>query len=137
MRRAVLAGALLLAACGGSSAPAQGPDEAPSTALTIEVWPQGKSKTAAARVRTLRCDPTGGTLPHPHRACRRLAALRAPFREVPRDVACAEIYGGPAVARVLGRSGGQRVATSFERTDGCEIARWERVGFLFAASPGR
>jgi hypothetical protein len=42
-------------------------------------------------------------------------------------VACTQIYGGPEVARVTGRFRGNRIWAEFRRSDGCEIARWERL----------
>jgi hypothetical protein len=50
---------------------------------------------------------------------------------VPKNVACTEIYGGPQVARVAGILRGRRIGASFNRENGCEIARWNRVAFLF------
>ena len=105
-----------------------------ATALQITVWPQGLD--GPARSWTLRCGPAGGTLPRAALACRRLRALERPFAPVPKDAACTAIYGGPAVARVTGRFRGARIRTTFRRSDGCEIARWDRVRFLFPVSLG-
>jgi hypothetical protein len=44
---------------------------------------------------------------------------------------CTAIYGGPQVARVSGTFGGHKVRATFNRRGGCEIARWNRVSFLF------
>ena len=106
-----------------------------ATSLHITVWPEGPTK--AARAWTLQCDPVGGTLPHRASACRRLATIRRPFRPVPADAVCAQIYGGPQTARVTGRLRGARVRASFNRRDGCEIDRWDRVRFLFPVRTGR
>jgi hypothetical protein len=46
-------------------------------------------------------------------------------------MACTAIYGGPQRARVTGRLRGYPVRATFNRTNGCEIARWDRVRFLF------
>jgi Subtilisin inhibitor-like len=87
---------------------------------------------ATPRVFTLRCDPAGGTVAHPPEACRRLARLgRAAFRPVPTGLLCTQIYGGPQEAIVTGTVAGGRVWATFRRRDGCEIARWSRLGFLF------
>jgi hypothetical protein len=118
-----LAAVLSCLACSGSAA-------ADGTSLRITVWPEGRERRAA-RVRTLRCGPAGGTLSRPARACRRLTALDAPFRPVPEDIACTQIYGGPQEARVVGTFRGRRIWVTFRRTDGCEIGRWNRVAFLF------
>lgn len=95
------------------------------TALTITVWPQGLDGPSDRW--TLRCGPTGGTLPARIAACRRLDGLAAPFKPVPKDAVCTEIYGGPAVARVTGRFRGKSVWAEFRRRNGCEISRWDRV----------
>jgi hypothetical protein len=106
-----------------------------STSLHITVWPEGPH--AAKRVWTLRCAPAGGTLPHRAAACRRLAGMSRPFRPVPRDAACLEIYGGPQTALITGRLRGARVRAQFDRHDGCEIDRWNRVRFLFPVKTSR
>jgi hypothetical protein len=95
------------------------------TALTITVWPQGLDGPSDRW--TLRCGPTGGTLPARVAACRRLNSLSAPFRPIRSDMVCTQVYGGPAVARVTGRFRGTSVWAQFRRRDGCEIDRWERL----------
>ena len=86
---------------------------------------------APARVTTLRCEPTGGTVARPAQACARLlAAGREIFAPTPRGMACTMIYGGPQVALVTGTLRGVKVWARFRRRDGCEIARWNRVAFL-------
>ncbi len=105
-----------------------------STSLHITVWPNGPD--SAKRAWTLRCAPVGGTLPHRATACRRLLGMTRPFRPVPKDAACTEIYGGPQTAFVTGRLQGRRVRASFNRHDGCEIGRWDRVRFLFPIATG-
>jgi hypothetical protein len=95
------------------------------TALTITIWPGGMAGPSERW--TLRCGPTGGTLPARVAACRKLNSLSAPFRPIPKDIVCTAIYGGPQVARVTGRFRGQRIWAEFRRRDGCEIGRWERL----------
>ena len=102
-----------------------------STALTIEVS-AGKSDRPT-KVWTLTC-PDRGTLPQPRRACERLTALDKPFAPTPKSAACTLIYGGPEVATVRGRFQGRKVSAHFSRTNGCEIARWNRVRFLFPST---
>jgi hypothetical protein len=102
----------------------------PATNLIIRVYPAGVKKPQTARVWTLACKPPRGSLPKRDSACRRLLALKAPFRSIPRNAVCTQIYGGPAVAHVSGTYKGKRVAPWFRRTNGCEIARWNRVRFL-------
>jgi Subtilisin inhibitor-like len=104
----------------------------PRAALTITVWPNGR-EAGAARVRTLRCSPAGGTLPRPGVACRRLAALQQPFTPVPPDVVCTQVFAGPQEALVTGTFLGRKVWARFNRRNGCQTDRWNRHAFLFAA----
>jgi hypothetical protein len=124
----VAAAALLAAGCAGRASDSSGGARPVGTALEITVQPRGTG--GSTRARTLRC-PAGGSLPRAQDACRRLARLRDPFAPVPKNVACTEIYGGPQVARVRGYFRGAQVRATFNRTNGCEIARWNRVAFLF------
>jgi hypothetical protein len=104
-----------------------------STSLHVTVWPNGSGHTPR-KTYTLTCIPTGGTLPRRADACRRLARLKAPFAQTPQNVACTQIYGGPQKALVTGRFRGRSVRASFNRRDGCQIDRWNRVAFLFPAA---
>jgi hypothetical protein len=119
---AILAAVLLSLGAAAASA-----GSTPRTSLTITFWDQGSTagdKTAW----TLRCDPAGGTLRRPARACQRLASggrlLFAPLRK---DEICTQIYGGPQVALVTGTLDGRRLWARFQRRDGCEIGRWNRL----------
>jgi hypothetical protein len=114
--------ATALAACATGSA-----GTSASTSLTISYWAEGPD-SSARKAWTLRCNPAGGTLRSAGTACRRLAddgvALFAPVR---RSEVCTQIYGGPAVARVVGTVDGRRVWATFSRTNGCHIGRWDRL----------
>ncbi len=101
-----------------------------STSLHVTVWPNGQGHTPK-RTYALTCAPVGGTLPQRASACTKLAALRAPFAPTPKDTACTQIYGGPQEALVVGRFRGSTIRAHFNRRNGCEIARWARVRFLF------
>ncbi|MEK6274752.1 MAG: SSI family serine proteinase inhibitor [Actinomycetota bacterium] len=130
MKTAVLVlAALAVTGCmGRSTASSSRPVSTSTTALTISISAEDQERLT--KVWTLTC-PDQGTLPRPERACQRLAALNKPFAPVPKSAACTEVYGGPLVADVSGRLRGRRVAAHFSRTNGCEIARWNRVRFLF------
>ena len=130
MRRLAVAAVALLAL--GPACASAGPG---TTSLTITAWPQGRD-AGNGRTWTLRCDPAGGTLPRRSAACRQLAARDEPFSPIPDDVACIEIYGGPQEALVRGRHRGRRVWARFDRTDGCQIGRWNRVRLLFPIRVG-
>jgi hypothetical protein len=118
--------AVAVTGCGGQSGP--GDSTAGETSLDISI--SVGDREAPTKVWTLRC-PTGGTLPDAASACSQLDGLDDPFGALPKDAACTEIYGGPEIADVQGTFRGKTVTTRFTRTDGCEIARWNRVGFLF------
>lgn len=125
---AALAALTLLVACGGDTSP----DRA-ATDLAITVWPEGRSGDKDEA--TLRCSPAGGSLADPEAACLRLERMERPFVRPGGQVACTEIYGGPAVAEIRGTFDGVQVDTTFARTDGCEIAFWDRHQFLFPVEP--
>ncbi len=126
-----LAVSLLLAALLGGAATATAGSPA-AAHLRVTVWPSGRDAGGAV-VRTLRCAPPGGTVRRPGLACRRLAALAHPFAPVPPHVFCTDIYGGPQEALVTGTFAGRTVWARFNRQNGCQIDRWNRVAFLFAA----
>jgi hypothetical protein len=68
--------------------------------------------------------------------CRRLGGLsRADLAPVPEETACAQIYGGPAVATVIGTLRGRPVDATFDLTNACEIERWRRNGALLGPAP--
>jgi hypothetical protein len=97
----------------------------PGTSLRITYWENGPRRGEPTRW-TLQCGPPAGTLARPAPACARLAAApRRIFAPVPADAVCTEIYGGPQVARIVGRFEFQRVWATFRRTNGCEISRWD------------
>jgi hypothetical protein len=95
----------------------------PAASLRVTFWPQGQS--GPARVSTLHC-------PSAAPACGRLGAPSGnPFAPTPPGTMCTQIYGGPQEALVTGTFGGRRVWARFSRRNGCEIARWNRIAFLF------
>jgi hypothetical protein len=100
----------------------------PTTALEISVTPGGEAPT---KFWTLRCPSGGGTLPDAVNACEQLAQIDDPFAPVPKDTACTQVYGGPQEADVTGTYRGRPVNAHFDRGNGCEIARWDKVAFLF------
>jgi hypothetical protein len=92
-----------------------------TASLTITVSPNGEGGDSYTRV--VRCPGSP--------VCARLARIDNPFKPVPPDSACTQIYGGPDVAFVRGTYMGRRVWARFKRNDGCQIARWDRIAFLF------
>ncbi|SDK78957.1 SSI family serine proteinase inhibitor [Streptomyces indicus] len=73
----------------------------------------------------------GGSHPQAEEACARLDAIaqegRDPFAPVPADALCTMQYGGPETARITGTWRGQQVSASFDRSNGCEIGRWNQL----------
>jgi len=121
--RALLA-ALAVAAILSASASA---GHSSGTSLTITFWADA-SKPLERWSWTLRCTPTGGSLQRPARACAHLLAGGVKlFAPVPKNAVCTEIYGGPQKARAVGTVSGRPVRATFSRTNGCEIARWQRI----------
>ena len=104
-----------------------------TTELTIAVrGGPGKGE----RTYSLVCDPAGGDHPDPEAACRLLSELTDPFAPVPPDAMCTEIYGGPQTATVTGTLRGEPVNAQFSRTDGCQIARWDKHATLLVETGG-
>ncbi|MGW3985772.1 SSI family serine proteinase inhibitor [Streptomyces sp. NPDC004830] len=79
----------------------------------------------------LYCGPDGGSHPDPRGAC---AALerdtrwgRDVFAPAPQGGMCTMQYGGPATAHVTGTWAGRPVDATYDRRDGCQIDRWDRL----------
>lgn len=109
---------------GTSTSPGDDPGAVPGgTDLTVVVTDEQGTSTW-----TLTCDPPGGTHPDPAQACAALAAAGPePLAPLPKDMACTQVYGGPQTATVAGTWDGVAVAADLERTDGCQIARWDAL----------
>ncbi|MFF8031301.1 SSI family serine proteinase inhibitor [Streptomyces sp. NPDC016626] len=79
----------------------------------------------------VRCRPSGGSHPDPAGACaaveRNTRWGEDVFAPPPRDAACTLQYGGPATARVTGTWAGRPVDATYDRANGCAIARWDRL----------
>jgi hypothetical protein len=130
--RLALVAAVLAAAIGGGHASAAA---APATQLRVTIWHQGQP--GPSQTWTLACAPARGTHPARGRACQTLSRLLPqPFRPVPRDAMCTQIYGGPQEALVTGTLNGSRVWARFNLRDGCQIARWTRLAPLLPAARG-
>lgn len=79
----------------------------------------------------LYCHPRGGSHPHPARACAAVEKNtrwgRDAFAPVPEGAACTMQYGGPATAHVTGTWAGRPVDATYDRSNGCQIERWDRL----------
>ncbi|MFE7277975.1 SSI family serine proteinase inhibitor [Streptomyces sp. NPDC057623] len=96
--------------------------------LTVTVRDAG---TDADGTYELSCHPAGGDHPDAGGAC---AALdrgtrwgKDTFAPVPQGSFCTMQYGGSATAHVTGTWAGRPVDARYDRSDGCEIARWDRL----------
>jgi hypothetical protein len=125
--------ALAVAGC-SSDKPIVPDDEAVPTPDKLEISVSIGGSEAPTKLWTLECDPPGGTLPRPAEACARLDHVEQPFAPAPKDKACTQIFGGPEVADVTGTYKGKPVNAHFAKGNGCEIARWDSVEFLFPTS---
>ncbi|MFF0012941.1 SSI family serine proteinase inhibitor [Streptomyces sp. NPDC005374] len=78
----------------------------------------------------LDCHPAHGSHPDPSGACdtldRNTRWGRDTFAPVPDGSVCTMLYGGPATAHVTGTWAGRPVDAGFDRSDGCDTARWDR-----------
>jgi hypothetical protein len=110
--------ALALAACGGTAAggssSSTGSSPTPSssatgTSLTVTYWADGENP--AVKTTTTY---TG-------------SVDVADLAPVPPSTPCTMIYGGPQKAAITGTVDGQPVTASFNRSNGCEIARWDKL----------
>ncbi|GAA2369133.1 hypothetical protein HUT13_13450 [Streptomyces harbinensis] len=111
--------ALVLAALAAGAPPVP----QPAHELTITVRDLGE----ADGVYRLSCGPAGGDHPEAAGACAALEAAEAPFAPLAEGTLCTRVYGGPATARVEGVWRGETVSADFNRTDGCQIARWDAL----------
>ncbi|MET0930981.1 MAG: SSI family serine proteinase inhibitor [Aeromicrobium sp.] len=131
LRSTVLAAVALaaLASCGQDATSDDTAADAPppaGTSLTIVVTPAEDAETSTYE---LTCDPAGGDHPQPEQACDAIAAAGAGvFEPVPADQMCSQQYGGPQVATITGTYDGEDVDATFNRENGCEIDRWEKLG---------
>ncbi|MEU8029908.1 SSI family serine proteinase inhibitor [Streptomyces sp. NPDC049099] len=94
--------------------------------LTVVVRQAGSGRDGRYE---LSCHPAGGSHPDAAEACRVLDERtrwgRDLFAPVPPGTLCTMIYGGPATARVTGTWAGRRVDAGYDRSNGCEIGRWD------------
>lgn len=120
---------------GPTPSPTEEPPAEPVTAdLTIVVDATGEGATQTF---TLTCSPDGGDHPDPAAACAALARAGVEaFAPTPRGVACTEQWGGPQVATVQGTVDGEQISARFDRTNGCEISRWDRLAPVFGPDAG-
>lgn len=125
MRTALTIAALAVLAASGATTWASAESLGRPSVLMIEV--HGETDAQSGKY-MLTCRPNGGDHPQVAAACRRLNHLQGdPFRPVPPGTMCTMIYGGPQRAHIEGIVKGRPVAAEFNRTNGCEIHRWDSL----------
>ncbi|MER6226015.1 SSI family serine proteinase inhibitor [Streptomyces sp900105755] len=96
--------------------------------LTVTVRHAGDGRDGTYE---LSCHPGAGSHPDVAGACRVLDRNtrwgRDTFAPVAPGTACTMLYGGPATARVTGTWAGHPVDATYDRSNGCEIGRWDRM----------
>ncbi|MGP3980605.1 SSI family serine proteinase inhibitor [Streptomyces sp. KR80] len=97
--------------------------------LTITISNTGKRSLDGTY--SLECHPAGGTHWDAEAACDRLDQMTRwgedPFAPVEPRSACTMMHGGPATAHVNGTWAGRPVDAHYDRANGCEIARWDKL----------
>ncbi|MFI5807159.1 SSI family serine proteinase inhibitor [Streptomyces sp. NPDC051561] len=142
MLRRIAASALpLLALLGSAATTATAAPAVPPSGDRLTVTVADSGLPDADGTYELDCRPTGGTHPDAQQACERLDEVtvwgKDPFAPVAPDALCTQVYGGPQTARVTGTWAGRPVDTTYRRTNGCEMSRWDgMVPLLPAAGAG-
>ncbi|MFE1076196.1 SSI family serine proteinase inhibitor [Streptomyces sp. NPDC058783] len=127
---AALSAAALASVCAAhpAAATAAGPGTPDGDRLTITVRDAGPGFDGTYE---LSCHPAGGDHPDPDGACAVVEGDtrwgRDTFAPVPEGSVCTMQYGGPATAHVTGVWAGRPVDATYDRRDGCEISRWDRM----------
>ena len=114
-----LAAAALLVALAGCNNGSDEPAQAASTVLDLRYADGDLDATD-----TLRCNGDSEVA----EACAALDEI-APgvFDPVDKDQACTMMYGGPQTLTIKGTYENKAVSATYNRTNGCEIARWESI----------
>jgi hypothetical protein len=123
--------ALAAAGCGDGD---DEPGGDPGVVARLEVVVRSAEGKAPMRRVQVECEALGADASST--TCRRLGGLTGEdLAPVPEDMACAQVYGGPAVATVEGTLSGEPVSARFKLTDSCEIERWRRNRALLGPAP--
>jgi|GEM_PF-1048478 len=98
--------------------------------LTLTYRPSAISQS----VYTVSCRAYSATGTHPNKKaiCAAIAkqGIRL-FTPVPIGTMCTQIYGGPQKAKIVGTVHGRKINAAFNRSNGCQIARWSNARAFF------
>ncbi|MGW7079058.1 SSI family serine proteinase inhibitor [Streptomyces sp. NPDC054871] len=102
--------------------------EATPDRLTVKVDGAGDGRDGTFE---LKCHPAGGTHPQAEEACAKLDQGATwgsdTFAPTPANANCTMQYGGPATAHITGTWNGRPVDATYNRGNGCEISRWNKL----------
>lgn len=129
------------AAAAGAMPPPVRPEDRAAGAMPPPVRPEDQGDHLTVVVRhagvgrdgryDVYCHPAAGRHPDPAGACRALDENtrwgRDPFAPVAPGTVCTMVHGGPATARITGTWAGRPVDATYDRGDGCRIARWDHM----------
>ncbi|GGV76036.1 hypothetical protein GCM10010294_41600 [Streptomyces griseoloalbus] len=130
---------LVVGAVAASAAALTSLSAAPPVAYAQDAAPRGDRLVVTVRdagdgadgTYEVYCRPSGGSHPDPAGACaavdRNTRWGEDAFAPAPRDAVCTMQYGGPATARITGTWAGRPVDATYDRANGCAIARWDRL----------
>jgi len=114
----------------GTSAAASSGAGAPSAAKVSLDVTFTASPTTAARPYTLRCEPSGGTVPDAAAACAKLLKMTSLFAPRPTHVMCPMIMANAGRAIVTGTYYGKKVHETIV-DGGCDLAKWASLHEVF------
>lgn len=117
---------------GSSSGGTEAPPAAPggTALLTISISQDASADPVQYVLECVDGAPgPASTLPGAEAACAAVTRLGVGFftARPDKNVICTQQYGGPQTASITGTLDGRSILASFALTDGCEIARWDRV----------
>jgi len=113
--------ALALAACGGDDD--KGDQPATGSGKSVELRIVASDRSGERRESRIVCDEN-----EDRPICRTALGLAGFLARAPdRERICTQIYGGPQTARITGTIDGRRIDRRLSRSDGCQIADWDRA----------
>ncbi len=122
----VLTLAVAASGCGNGQV-ARGTGQATTVDVTYSAGGQTKKQTLDCATPT----------PNDKPSCALLAELpSSAFELTADDAVCTMIFGGPELATIKGTVNGRKVDAKYSRSNGCEIARWNKVEPIFAEMAG-
>ncbi|PID53487.1 MAG: hypothetical protein CSA58_12350 [Micrococcales bacterium] len=102
------------------------------TDLTITVR---SGESAKPTTWTLTCHPAGGSHPDPEKACAQLAKAGGyQALHIPREMMCAQVFGGPATATLTGTLDGNTLDVKLGQDDSCRTNQWNSLSEVLGST---